>query len=108
MAKRTEAYYYLIDDNLPSIWQIRCYLQDVIKECNSLICPFCITKWAVNATISTNIFFFLFCQFINGTFTRLELGHGKHLKYGLCSRQFLDLFKDKKEVQLLEGGKKAN
>lgn len=105
MTKRTEAYYHLIDNNLPSIWQISYYWQNVIKECNNLICHVDILKWAVTARLSTNLCFFLYCQYIDGKIICLELGNGKHLNYGLCSRQFLDLFKDKEEIQIVRGEK---
>ena len=70
-----------------------------------MICSASILKWAVTAKLSTNLSFFLYRQYFDGKFTRLELGHGKCLNYGLCSRQFLDLFKDKNEIQIVRGEK---
>lgn len=104
--EKTDAYCKLLDDNLPSIWQVRAYWRDIVSECSILNKNSNdILEWFITGKLLGGIHFFLYRRLRDGRLMRFNLGNGNYLNHGLCSRKFLDLFNDKSEILLITSGK---
>ncbi len=83
-----------------SSWVVKLYLRGLMKECSELSSfSIDVFKSIIIAKLYGNdVRFLYYRRYRNGKVTRTVLGNGEYLDKGLCSREFLDLFKENNEV----------